>query len=139
MNSFGPFSPAFWEAVSKYGALTVVAVVVILGALWFALKTLDRLIKDKTEQSNKATEERKSLTEKFLASLERVVADYRQVTIENTKVLQSLVDSVNRREDGCLAHQRKQDESLSIAVAQHGVIAERVVSIDRRLEGIEKS
>jgi hypothetical protein len=138
MTSFGPFSPAFWEAVSKYGALTVVAVVVILGALWFAMKTLDRLIKDKTEQSNKATEERKTMTEKFLASLERVTSDYRTVTIDNTRILQALVDSINRREEGCLAHQRKQDETLSTAVSQHGVIAERMVSIDRRLEGIEK-
>jgi len=137
MNSFGPFSPAFWEAVSKYGALTVVSIVVIIGALWFAMRTLNKLIEDKTDQSNKATEERKSLTEKFLASLERVTSDYRAVTIENTRVLQSLVDSINRREEGCLAHQRKQDEALATAVSQHGVIAERMVSIDRRLEKLQ--
>lgn len=149
MGAFGPFSPAFWDAVSKYGALAVIAIVVILGALWFAYKTITMLLHDKMVQSEKASLNLDTMTKNFLATLERIVNDYKVAMLDNTKAVQSLSDGIGRSQEQHAMHQKNISEqygAIEKSLDHHADLCasafsnqgSTLTSMDRRLEDLQK-
>lgn len=138
-------NPVLWEAITKYGAVTVIAI----GVLWFVMKILDRLIKDKMVQSDKASTSLDTMTKNFLGALERIVNDYKVAMLDNTKALQCLNDSNMRSQEQHAMHQKTigdQYSSIDKSTEKHADLcagafsgqSSTLTSMDRRLEALEK-